>query len=121
MLSVVHVCPDSGVPPSDAPPFTGVALGTASPAEDPFASLDDPFPSTGVPDPLNEHDSLVVARIAASGKSSTRVQPAGAVTGTPPIDVVRSGSPFPRPGITAGGRGFPTTRPAHTAPAGTPA
>src|SRR3954447_1049476 len=122
MFSVVHVWPDGGSP-SDVPPSIGVALGTAWPADDPFPSPDDPLPSTGVPVPLNEHDSLVVAKIAESGQSSTSVQPAGAVTGTPPIDVVRSGSPFPRPGITARCRASPiaaAATPAATRHASTP-
>src|SRR5262245_15575547 len=100
MFWVVHDCPDDDASPSDVPPFNGVALDTAS-------AEDAPFPSTGVPVPLNEHASLVVGRTAASGESSMRVHPAGAVTGTPPIDVVRSGRPLPRPGITAGCRAVP--------------
>ena len=49
-----------------------------------------------MPVALNEHVCEVVARrIAANGQSSTSVQPAGAVTGTPPIVVVRSGKAVP--------------------------
>ena len=60
-------------------------------------------PLTGVAVPLPKHASLVVAMTEVNDQSSMSVQPAGALTGTPPIDVVRSGKPFP-PGTTAGWR-----------------
>src|SRR5438128_1492139 len=63
------------------------AEATASLGEEPTRW---PFGFTGAPVAANEHVADPVPMIEASGQSSIRVQPSGAVTLSPWIDAVRS-------------------------------
>ena len=81
--------------------------------------MGEPLASTAVA--VDVHVSEEAGSRAARGQSSTSVQPAGAVTGTPPMLVERAGSGSRPAGVAPSGRWMLPTAANATASVTTPA